>query len=340
MRILEVIKDKNKIVGYNVTDGKTTKQLSKAKVVELVQNKQIENATLQLWQGNYIVRVKDNVTKSNNTTNADKNKSITGTSIPYNGMTIADSIVSAIKANNSQELNCMDAINMLNNTDAGIPLKVKITDYNDWKQCIYMGSRYDDDRRDTIFRFFDGSAITGTFDFSKRFISNNEKIKFKFNDNDATETAFLINYMKKGPFNLKGDTQEKVEEAKPVERPKYKKLVDPLYYGFINKTVNGQIECKYVGSCKAESFDDAANKLEKQLAIHLAGYNGITIREMTKIKLNKLKKLPCSKLIDCGNGEELAKQVYFTKLKIQQGLVKVEETIFIAQREDKNIKIN
>ena len=62
MRIVEVIKDKNKIVGYNVTDDKTTKQLSKDKVVELVQNKQIENATLQLWQGNYIVRVKDNVT--------------------------------------------------------------------------------------------------------------------------------------------------------------------------------------------------------------------------------------------------------------------------------------
>ena len=41
-------------------------------------------------------------------------------------MTIADSIVSAIKANNSQELNCMDAVNMLNNTDVGIPLKVKI----------------------------------------------------------------------------------------------------------------------------------------------------------------------------------------------------------------------
>lgn len=337
MKIIEIIKNGNRIQGYIVTNGKTQKELNKEQVIELIKNKQITNATVQIWQGKPIVRVKEDKTYIQ----ANKDASRVGNSLPYQGMSIADSIASSIKANNNIELAGEEAINMLKNTEPGIPLKVKIGIHGDWKQCIYIGNRYDDDRKDVLFSFFDGSSITGTFDFSQKFISNKDNgIKIKFNDNNPTETAFLLNYMKKGPFELNGyKVETPVEQQKPVERPKYKKEVDPLYYGFINKTVNGQIVCEYVNSCKANSFDDAAEKLEKQLAINLAGRNGITIREMTKVRLNKLKRLPCSKLINCGNGDELAKEVYFTKLKIQQGLVKAEETIFIAQREDKRVKI-
>lgn len=206
MKIIRVVKDKNRIAGYVVSDGRGITKVSKDKAVELIQLKMIDNATLQKWQGKYIIRIKDNDSKTKDTedriVSADRNITKVGNSLPYKGSSIADSIAVTIKSNNKHELYCQDAINILNNTAEGVPLKVKMNDYLEWKQCIFIGSRYDNNRKDNIFRFFDGSGVTGTFDFSQKYISNNDKIKFKFNDNDPTETAFLLNYIKKGPFDL------------------------------------------------------------------------------------------------------------------------------------------
>ena len=72
---------------------------------------------------------------------------------------------------------------------------IKTSDNVPYKQCIYCGMQEVQYRE--AYGFFDGSGLTGTFAFSKKFILNNETIKFKFNDNDTDELAMLLNKINK-----------------------------------------------------------------------------------------------------------------------------------------------
>lgn len=335
MRITETIKQGNRITGYIIDNGKNKKQESKEKVVELIKNKQIDNATVQMWQGKPIVRIKDN---------ADKNVNNVGTSLPYQGMSIADSIAGAIKANNSVELSGVELLNILKNTEVGVPLKLKLSETLDWKQVLFVGEEFDNQRKINTFNFFDGSGINGRFSLSDRFILNNHNIKAKFNDNDATEVAFLINYLKKGPFDLNRDNENSQRETIKTERAskineykKTEKIVDNKYYSFINKdklepgsTVRA---CDRVCDCTAESYEEAANNMKTQLAKTLLARNGLKFYDTTKVRLNKLQKLPCIKnLVFVGNKEEMCSNVFYTKITVQNGIHKLSETIFIAKR--------
>lgn len=337
MRITEVIKQGNRISGYKVSDANGVKQFTKDEVLNLIRAKQIDNASVQMWQGKPIIRVKDG---------ADRFIETRGTSLPYHGMTIADSVVSSIKSNTSDELFGDELVKLLKNTANGIPLKLKLSDTLDWKQVIYMGEEFDSDRKQNTFRFFDGSGVSGIFTLSERFILNNKAIKAKFNDNEPGETAFLINYLQKGPFNIREqhieDTSEAVDKLSKVSKiNEYKKaqtLIDTKYYSFINRdyTEKGTTvkDCDKVACCDAISFEDAANKMKEQLAEALLARNNMKIHPNTKIKLNKLQKLPCIKSLKfVGTIEEMSGNVYYTKLTVQNGIIKLSETIFIAKRD-------
>lgn len=59
--ILGVNKSGNKIIDYDCTDGSNTLKLTKDKLAELIQNKEVSNAKMQVYKGTVIIRVKDSV---------------------------------------------------------------------------------------------------------------------------------------------------------------------------------------------------------------------------------------------------------------------------------------
>ena len=61
IRIISVNKVGNKIQGYTCTDGSRTENLTKEQIVQQIKNKNVENAKVQLYNGNY--RITDKVTK-------------------------------------------------------------------------------------------------------------------------------------------------------------------------------------------------------------------------------------------------------------------------------------
>lgn len=190
MKITDIIKEKNRIKGYEIEDNGEKRIVPKQSVVYLIKTGRIKNATLQtLKDGREIIRVNKKTLQSNK--------------IESNG-TIANDIAITVKlsAGEKVELSGIGAINVLLKLQAGTPLKVKIADFLDWKQCIMLKVEKDANKG-IIFTFFDGSGTTGLFQLSqKSILDTNSKIKFLFNDNDPVETNFLIKYMRKGPFNL------------------------------------------------------------------------------------------------------------------------------------------
>lgn len=66
IRIIEVQKDGRRVTGYKVSDGNDIRLVSKEQIVKAIEAGQIDNAKVQWYQGNAIVRIQDDsVTTSN-----------------------------------------------------------------------------------------------------------------------------------------------------------------------------------------------------------------------------------------------------------------------------------
>ena len=78
--IISINKQGNKIISYTCTNGAEIKNLTKKQVSELIDKKQVSNATKQVYKGNLIIRVKNkNVTHhSNNKSDLTQIKRIIG----------------------------------------------------------------------------------------------------------------------------------------------------------------------------------------------------------------------------------------------------------------------
>lgn len=159
LRIVGVIKNKNKIVAYDILDTITgdTNRFSKEQVINAMSKKtKIENARLHS----------------------------DGSGIRVKGINCY--------TENKKEFTGLEAIDILRRSRVGIPLKVKMTQNGKYKQVLYDGNI------DDGFYFYDEGGLNGIFGFTERFIVNNpDKVKFKFRDNDPTKVAQLIESLEK-----------------------------------------------------------------------------------------------------------------------------------------------
>lgn len=158
LRIVGVIKHKNKIVAYDIYDTTTgdTARFSKEQVVDAMNNKlKIENAKLQYYNDKPIIRVS--------------------------------------YSENKEEIAGQEVIDILKDSRVGIPLKIKMTQNKEYKQVLYNGNNngtfyfYDGDGIGEVFGF------TARF-----IVNNPDRIKFKFNDNDPAKVAELIKSLAEG----------------------------------------------------------------------------------------------------------------------------------------------
>lgn len=180
MIVSAVIKEGNRIRHYMVKDdnGKLH-QMSKDALIGYIKSGVISNAKIQIYNGNTIIRVKP--------VDSSKTKSA-----------YTDKIVESIKASHITTGN--NIIQKLDKLKVGTPLKIRTYSYDDFEQVIYLGKQEIQNRES--YTFFNGSGVTGYFGLTKQFILNNKQVEFKFDDNDTSEVAFLLNYIKKGPFGL------------------------------------------------------------------------------------------------------------------------------------------
>ncbi|MBO5389040.1 MAG: hypothetical protein J6A59_13105, partial [Lachnospiraceae bacterium] len=63
MKIIRTIKVGNKITTYVVETDTGQIEMSKDEVIALINVKRIENATIQMWKGKPIIRIKDKAKK-------------------------------------------------------------------------------------------------------------------------------------------------------------------------------------------------------------------------------------------------------------------------------------
>lgn len=223
----------------------------------------------------------------------------------------------------------------------GTPLKTKIGKYGSWKQCIYLGADNIEDKNNLKFLFFDGYGVTGTYGFSASYLNNNlNKVEFKFDDNNPEEVSFLLNYIKKGPFNAEDvkfrynkksqNNGTKQEKYNPNTFKEVKnKLPGYYYYAYVDLKNPDRTElvCSYRADNLEQAIELAKDRLQNRLAIS----NNIKIREFTKVNFNKFRELPSGKLLDDGFGNtKFYNHVYYSKIKITHNLIKIESTVYIS----------
>lgn len=81
----------------------------------------------------------------------------------------------------------------LSKLQRGIPVRVKLTKGLDFKQTIFMGSKFDENRKDVIFYFFDDSGVEGSFGISCQFALNHKsELQIDLNNNDPMRVTTLI----------------------------------------------------------------------------------------------------------------------------------------------------
>ena len=188
---IDTVKEGNRIKHYIVQDnsGKIG-TLSKDNVVELINNKSITNAKIQVYNGSVIVRVKP-IKQSTK-------KKVSNTLYNECKSSYTNGIVQSIKASHINTGNSI--IKKLDNTQVGTPLKIRKYSYDDFEQVIYLGKQ--EIQCQESYTFFNGKNISGYFGITKRYILEEKELEIKFDDNDTSEVAFLLNYIKKGPFGL------------------------------------------------------------------------------------------------------------------------------------------
>lgn len=199
MKIVGVAKCGNKIAYYGVQDDSgNISNVSKDDVVRLVQSKDITNAKTQMWNGNAIVRIKDNV-KTIQVTNVQTTKNKPAPTVVHKeASSVATDIASGILGN--KPIRGSKAVNWLKGTTKGTPLKIRVSDYKNFEQVIYMGLKEVQNREAHV--FFNGQGASGTFALSENYIIGKTDIEIVVGDNDPCEVNFLLNYIKKGPFEI------------------------------------------------------------------------------------------------------------------------------------------
>lgn len=162
MRVLEVVKNKNRIMHYLVVNSKGQQaKITKDILVKEIEAGNVENAKVQYYNGSTIVRVdKACVTKENNYT----------------------------------KLCGEQAIKTLKLLEKGTPLKIKSSPNFDFEQVIYTGIR--EVQGQTVFTFFNNDSLSGCFALSERFIIN-YKIEMQLNNNEPEKVAYLLSEIKK-----------------------------------------------------------------------------------------------------------------------------------------------
>lgn len=79
----------------------------------------------------------------------------------------------------------------------GIPVRVKLTAGLDYKQTVYMGSKFDENRKDVVFYFYDDSGVDGYFGVSCNYaLMHKDELFFDFENNDAVRVATLLRRIK------------------------------------------------------------------------------------------------------------------------------------------------
>ena len=177
--VIGVIKRNNRIVAYDLLHGDgEVERRSKEDVIGLIKGKRISNASIQIYQGKEIIRVKHD------------NK-------PLNQVPIKE--VRDIK--HISNVSGKNAINILNHLKVGSPLRVKVSKNYSFEQVIYLGIS---EVQNTIaYNFFNGKGISGYFALSERFINNNlDNVELEFSNNDACEVNYLLKIIKEEPFNF------------------------------------------------------------------------------------------------------------------------------------------
>ena len=184
MKIKSVIKDGNRIKHYEIYDDSgNIHECSKEQVANLIKQGKIDNATVQVYKGTTIIRLKDRDNK-----------------------TIATKPIRVHTKLTKNTFSGTDAIDELSKLSIGVPLKVLTLSrvQNKWTEetVIYIGKEKPGlSPRTGRFSFFNGEGINGYYQLSFGYIiDNKDRIQFKFNDNDAVETASLIRYLKEGPW--------------------------------------------------------------------------------------------------------------------------------------------
>ena len=92
-----------------------------------------------------------------------------------------------------ESLSGNDMIATLDNMEVGTPLLIDVGT-GTYEQVIYVG--VGEVQSQTTYEFFDGSALSGTFATTKRFIRNNpDRVSIILNDNDPVEVADLLDQL-------------------------------------------------------------------------------------------------------------------------------------------------
>lgn len=169
----------------DLTSGCLIDNVDKAEIILNIKRKKIDNATIQVYEGNTIIRVKDDVPTKIDYTG--QKKSRTSTKI----------IEHIVDDKDTTELFGMDAVNNVIKLSKGTPIQIKVGEYSDWKQALFMGIDKDSSLESSKLTFFDGCGISGIFQFSMKYIADNpNKVRFKLNDNNPVEVSKLLSSIK------------------------------------------------------------------------------------------------------------------------------------------------
>lgn len=167
--IIGMIKDRHTIVGYRLKsrDGNTV-DVTKDQVIKLIEDGLVINAKVNMSNGSKIVRTKNKIPVCARVINK------------------KEEVKSKIEKYEKESL-----VELLNKLDCDTPLKLTFTSVENYKQCIYLGSRKSPCGIVEYF-FFDGRD----FKFSENFILNNENIKIILNDIDNSIIEGLLKQVK------------------------------------------------------------------------------------------------------------------------------------------------
>lgn len=162
MRVLEVVKNKNRILHYLVVNSKGQQaKITKDALVKEIEAGNVENAKIQHYNGSTIVRIDKTCNK---------------------------------KENNYTELCGEQVIKTLKILEKGTPLRIKSSPNFDFEQVIYTGIK--EVQGQTVFTFFNNEGLSGCFGLSERFIIN-YKIEMQLNNNEPEKVAYLLSEVKK-----------------------------------------------------------------------------------------------------------------------------------------------
>lgn len=79
-------------------------------------------------------------------------------------------------------------------TTIGTPIRVKVSKGLDYKQTLYLGSRFENGKE--VFMFFDDSGVDGYFGLSAQYLCNSQDFDLDFSNNDPARVLTLTKRLK------------------------------------------------------------------------------------------------------------------------------------------------